>query len=403
MLMQEKKIAFLISHPIQYFSPLFRQMASDSQFDLTVYFCYNPADGDYDQGFGQKVTWDIPLLQGYKYHFLKSLSGNKMPGNRFWSLVNFEIVKLLLTDKNEIIIVHGWGYFTHWLTIITAWILRKNVWLRGENPLSQEVNKRFLVKLIKKAVLQHGLFKLIDKFLYIGESNKDFYTYYGVSKENMIYAPYCVDNFSLEKQYTNMAPQRDLFREQYGIGKEAVLILFSGKYISKKRPMDLIQAFAKLNNRSTHLFMMGDGQLRSSMQDFIDVNGVSNVRLVGFVNQTEIAKYYSMADIFVLPSGEGETWGLVVNEAMLFNLPIIVSATVGCSRDLVSHGVNGFIYEEGNLEQLTSHLATLAQDKDKRKDFGAASKNIVSKFDYSVMIRGIKEVISQNQPSTEKR
>ena len=66
--MKKYKIAFLISHPIQYFSPLFKEMAKHKEIDLTVYYCSDESvRGMKDVGFGINLKWDIPLLEGYNY------------------------------------------------------------------------------------------------------------------------------------------------------------------------------------------------------------------------------------------------------------------------------------------------------------------------------------------------
>jgi glycosyltransferase involved in cell wall biosynthesis len=95
----------------------------------------------------------------------------------------------------------------------------------------------------------------------------------------------------------------------------------------------------------------------------------------------------------VLPSSIGETWGLVVNEAMCFNLPIIVSNMVGCAKDLVKHGENGFIYPVGDIEKLKEYMEKLLKEKDLREKMGRNSLKIVSKYTYKKDVEGILEAI----------
>ena len=392
------KVSFLLSHPIQYFSPMLRQLAKSDHVDLTVYYCSNPSVGkQVDRGFGTVVSWDTPLLEGYQSEFLHNLSSSRSLDNKFWSLVNFGIVKKLYTDNSKIVIVHGWSYFTNYLTIITAKLLGKQVWLRGENPLNQEMRKSNVLRAIKKIVLQYGLFKLVSRFLYIGSQNHDFYLYYGVKSKQLIYAPYSVDNLFFTAQANSLKPVHDKLRSEYGVPLDSVIILFSGKYIHKKRPLDLIKAYAQLKDERVALVMVGEGELRGEMENLVKQFGLKNVFLTGFINQKEIGNYYAMSDIFVLPSGPGETWGLVVNEAMLFNLPIIVSSTTGCSSDLVKHGDNGFVFEEGNINELTKYLSVLVADSGLRRKAGESSRKIIAAYDYSVMIKNVEEAIKLNK------
>ena len=392
--MSKPLISYLISHPVQYFSPLFRQLAKSERMKLLVYYCANPRKKkQVDKGFGQVVTWDFPLLEGYKSKFLRNLSWASSLDNKFWSLINFDIVMKLVSDKSEIVIVHGWSYFTNYLTIITAKLLGKKVWLRGENPLNQEIKKPKLLRVAKKIILQYCLFKLVDRFLYIGTQNRNFYQYYGVRDRQFIFAPYAVDNLYFSTQAAQLKGNRSKLRSGYGVPTDSVVILFSGKYIQKKRPLDLLQAYARLKDTSVALVMVGEGEMRTEMEKFIKQFGLKNVFLTGFINQGEISNFYSLADIFVLPSGPGETWGLVVNEAMLFQLPVLVSSTAGCSTDLVKHGENGFIFEEGNVDELTNYLTMLIENEAMRKGAGESSRNLIAAFDYSVMIKNMEEAV----------
>ena len=149
--------------------------------------------------------------------------------------------------------------------------------------------------------------------------------------------------------------------------------------------MDLLNAYEMLITRSPNhpitelpaLVFVGDGVLRSKLEEYSKERNLDNVYFIGFKNQTELPKYYTLADVLVLPSGAGETWGLAVNEAMCFGLPIIVSDVVGCGPDLVKDNVNGFIFPLDDAEQLSLRLKDLIDDSAKRKSFGEKSSGII--------------------------
>ena len=107
--------------------------------------------------------------------------------------------------------------------------------------------------------------------------------------------------------------------------------------------------------------MVGNGELRPAMESFIKDKGLKDVYLPGFINQSEIVKYYALADVFVLCSETGETWGLSINEALNFSLPVVVSETAGCSDDLVQIGKNGLVFETGNIESLAEAIQKALQ------------------------------------------
>lgn len=384
------KVSYYLSHPIQYFSPLLKLMAEE--FDLEVYYFSNSSiTGNYDVGFNQNVKWDLPLLEGYNYTFLKNISGRKSMSNRLFDVVNPSVISTIYKRKPQIVIVNGWSYFSSLLTILTSRVFGKKIWLRAENPLNQELTKNSKKIFIKKIFLKYILFPSIHKFLYIGSESNKFFEYYGVPAHKLVFTPYSVDNKTFIKIADENQNKKTILRKELNLPEDSVIILFSGKYIEKKRPLDLIKAFHLLNNPNSFLVMAGEGKLRGEMEDYISKNNVQNILLTGFINQSAISKYYSAANIFVMCSGTGETWGLSVNEAMCFSLPVIVSSTCGCSEDLVRNNINGFSFPEGNIDELSKYMDTLVSNKKLREEFGKASLNIINNYNNEIIVENMKK------------
>jgi glycosyltransferase involved in cell wall biosynthesis len=264
--------------------------------------------------------------------------------------------------------------------------------LRAENPLNQELKKGKNLLLIKKILLKYILLKwLVDKCLYIGSQSKSFFDYYGVAEERLLFTPYAVNNDYFRKVWIANRGRLAQIREELNLPPDKKIILFSGKYIPKKRPLDLLKAYAGLDQDKYFLLMVGEGALRQVMEEFIRERQIQNVRLTGFINQSEISSYYAIADIFVMCSGMGETWGLSVNEAMNFAKPVIVSDTCGCSTDLVRHGVNGFVFEEGNSDQLQHYLQKVLEDDAFRDEAGKKSMEIIDNFSIGHIVQNIRQ------------
>lgn len=371
---------YFLSHPIQYFSPLFRELSKKT--DLKVYFFSDASIiGKKDIGFGQNIKWDIPLLDGYKCEFVKNYSRHISLQNKFFDVFNPGVVKILKNSSSKIIIVNGWTYSSTLMCIFFGRLFGKKIWLRAENPLNQELKKRKIILLLKKIFLKHLLFRyFVDKCLYIGTENKKFFEFYGVAASKQIYTPYAVDNNYFSNEYARLKKDIITIKSDLGLLPEKKIILFSGKYIAKKRPLDLLQAFKLLNDPSYSLIMVGEGELRNKMEDFIRENKLENILLTGFINQSEISKYYAIANVFVMCSGTGETWGLSVNEIMNFEKPILVSKTSGCSFDLVKEGVNGFTFEEGNVDDMAYYLKKVLSDNDFQAMAGKKSLNIIQDY-----------------------
>lgn len=112
----KRRLVFLNSHPIQYFAPLYREIEKSGLFDLEVWYCSKHGlGGEIDRQFGTSVKWDIPLLEGYHYHFLHNFS-LKPSIYGFWGLANWGIIgRLWRLPRRSIVVVHGWASFTYWL------------------------------------------------------------------------------------------------------------------------------------------------------------------------------------------------------------------------------------------------------------------------------------------------
>ena len=393
------RIAILTSHVIQYQTPLFRKFAAMPGIDLTVYFCWDfGVRKTYDAQFGMQIEWDIPLLDGYRYIFLKNRSPK--PSSGFWGQVNPSIIRELRKGKYDAILVYGWNSFTNWLAFFTAFIYQTPVFLHGENPLNQERVRNRFKKYLKRAILG-WLFTRVSALPYIGEENRKFYKQYGVPDAKLFFTPYAVDNERFMAESYRLASRKSEFKRELGITSSQPVILFVGKFIDKKRPLDLLKAYEKLitdnrqpTTKQPALVFVGDGELRPKLEEYTKKCWLENVHFVGFKNQTELPKYYTLADVFVLPSGTGETWGLVVNEAMCFGLPVVVSDVVGCGSDLVHRNENGFIFRLGNIDELAVCIRKLVESRDRVESFGKRSKEIIARYSHEKDIEGIKEALN---------
>lgn len=386
-----KPVVFLNSHPIQYFAPLYQQINADG-IALTVLYCSDESiKGKLDKGFGKEVKWDIPLLDGYNSIFIKNNSWKPSIHKGFFGLMNFAVIKLLYKQPRSVVIVHGWAYSTNIMAIVFGKIFGHTICLRTETPLNQERQKNKIITFAKHIYLR-SLFLFIDKFLYIGKQNKLFYQALGVKKDNLIFTPYAVDNKRFRNIFESISSQSA--REKLKLPTEKKIILYSGKYIYKKRPLDLLKAFQQLHDDNALLVMTGDGELRQEMEGYIKQNNLEGkVVLTGFINQSEIPLYYRSADVFVMCSGLGETWGLSINEAMNFGLPVIVSDTCGSAYDLIVDKVNGAVFETGNIGQLALLLSEyLHLSVVRRSEASAASLEKIDEYGYEQIIDSIKQL-----------
>lgn len=378
------RLAFLTSHPIQYQAPLFRKLASSPEIDLTVLFCSRlGTDGKMDPGFGVPVAWDVPLLEGYRFKFFTNFSPVSDP-RRFWSFVNPSVIREIFFGSYDALIVHGYGAITNWLAFAGAKISGTPIILQGETVLHSDQG------VIKRAALSQ-LFKQVSAFLVIGTKSREFYKAFGISDEKLFLAPYSVDNSFFFAKHEALKSKKGILKRGAGIPESLPVILYLSKLIARKRPMDLLCAFLSIQDKAALVFV-GDGEERSALQQHVISRQIKNVFFTGFKNQTELPNYYSMADVFVLPS-EFETWGLVVNEAMCFGLPIVVSSGVAASADLVRHGENGYVYSPGDIRTLTDYLEKLIGSLPLRQTLGKRSLEIISDWNHDHCVEGIRSAL----------
>lgn len=389
------KLVVINTHPIQYFAPLYKAITEDGNFDLEVWYCTKHGlEGEIDKQFGQAITWDIPILEGYNYSFLKNNSWKPSIYTGFFGVLNFEIIKKMWQlPRKSFVVIHGWDKATNILAIILCNLFGLIICLRGESPLKQEMPRSSKQKFIRKIIFQYLLFPLIDKFLYIGENNKRFYEFFGVPKRKLIFTPYSIDNHRFKNSYNELSAQKNILRSNFNIPIDAKVVIFSGKYIQKKRPLDLVEAAGILKDENVFFVLIGDGELRNSVENRIKALGLNEkVLLTGFVNQSEIVKYYALADIFVMCSEEGETWGLSTNEAMNFKLPIIISDMVGNTDDLVKEGINGFTFPKGDYVSLAEKIRILVNDNTFLNQAGETSFHLIQNYSYQNIIKGLLQL-----------
>ncbi len=383
------RLAVLTSHVIQYQDPLFKQLAAERDIDLTVFFCSDWGAAPYrDPGFGREVCWDVQnILEGYRSKVLKNWS-LRPKVSRFWGLVNPRIIVELAGGNFDAIWVHGWSNCTTWIAMLTAFVLGIPVLLRGEShllcPPASTLRQR-----IKRRVLV-WLFRRVAAFLAIGSLNAEFYRAYGAPESRIFQVPYSVDNQKFIQRAMELRSERASIRARLGASGDTPVVLFSGKLIPQKSPLDLLRAFEEAVAKCpAHLVYLGDGRLASELRKYASSRKIPNVHFVGFQNQSKLAEFFVAADLFVLPSRH-EPWGLVVNEALCFGLPVILSDRVGAGQDLVDDNQTGFIFPSGDVAALRDCLLRLLSEGPLRKRMSLAAEERIARWSFEADIAGIR-------------
>lgn len=348
---------FIHTHPVQYYAPLYRHLVQQG-ISVQVWYAGGGGDDYRDAEFDRTIQWDTDLLAGYRSRFFPNLGYGRARQHRgFGAYHNPAMISALRMEPPSTVVVHGWSYKTYYAVLRHAKGMGHRLCFRGETNLQMELARRSLIRVLRRALL-HWVLRRCDYFLYIGQQSRGFYRYLGFAEAKLVFTPYAVDNLHFRNAF--YPPEKASARAAARLPAGGFVFLFVGKFIAKKRPLDILRAFHLLEHKDALLVLAGEGVLRGEMEDYIRAHGMAGrVVLPGFVNQQSLPMWYHAADALVVSSDFGETWGLVVNEGMNAGLPLILSDRVGCAADLLSEGENGFGYPCGDVAALAGCMREL--------------------------------------------
>jgi len=374
------KLLIVTSHPIQYQVPWFRALHKDCRIQLEVLFLTLPDAHEQGIGFDTSFEWDIPLLDGYHWRLADSAAGGI--GEGYFGLRVKQARAEVMSSKPDAILVTGWQHFGLLQCLRAAVRSGKPVLVRAES------NGLKPVGWLQKVKARLGLAG-VGLFLPIGEANELFYRKIGMKGRIGQRVPYFVDNQYFNDGIHAQMGKRQYLRQQFGIPEEAVCFVFCGKLLEKKRPMQALEALRELVSglpkNAVHLLVVGSGALEATLQRYASHHALP-VSFTGFLNQSEMPAAYAATDCLLLPSDYGETWGLVVNEAMACGLPAIVSDRAGCGPDLVHEGATGFSFHFGNVQELARAMQRfLSLSLGERKLMGENAQRMVLE-NYSIEV-----------------
>ena len=397
---KKKKLAIVITHPIQYHAPLYKVINKAGLFDLHV--IYRDDRGVrpfFDQFSKSYVSYDNNLLGGYSYEFLTKGE----PKNIFEKIYRFllpSLEKSIIASGADAVYFHGYNYLPYIRAIFRLRRKGIKIFLRGENEdvLGRPPLKNFLRELLLKILLPR-----IDAILYIGIENKNFFLRRGVPEEKLFFVPYSVDNeyFGINMPSKEKELIREKICEEYKIPLDSVIFINTCKHRIEKSPIDTVRGFIKAfeglersEERRAHLVLVGDGPLNAEMRAIVKESGLSNVTFTGYVNQSKLRELM-MASDYMINSG-AEPWGCTLNEALPVGLGIISSDLVVGYPDMVRQGENGFVYKFGDISGLSSDIKKCIENKNFIKKFSLVSKEIAREYSYENCVVGLNKAISAN-------
>lgn len=330
------KVLFLTNIPSPYRVDFFNELGK--LCDLTVIFERSASSERDDSWKSYKTDHFTPVvLRGIK----RSADGAFCP----------EVLKYLKKGIYDHIIVMNFTSPTGMLAI--AWMRAHKIpyWLESDGGFAKNGVG------FKEKVKKHFIKGAIGYFSTAQEHDR-YYLQYGAEPDRIYRYPFT----SLKQRDILEVPisknEKLSLRQKLGIAEEHVL-LSVGQFIPRKGFDVLIDAMAQLPGE-IGCYIVG-GEPTSDYLEQVKTHNLSNVHFVGFCVKNVLAEYYKAADAFVLPTRE-DIWGLVVNEAMAYGLPVITTDRCIAGLDLVEDGENGYIVPVGDEDALATRLDSILRD-----------------------------------------
>lgn len=353
--MRKPSLGIVQARPTQFDGPLFRWLTQSGKLELKVYFTANDDKPiAVDPELGIAPGWTENITSGYVSAFRsKGLGGS------------LSFLRGILGGKHDLVIVAG---YTRWVIVLAALCLRicgRSVGMRSDSVL---LGRRLggMKEGFKRAILRGSFSWLFRTGHPTGTLARAYLIHYGFTDSSLFLFPYNVDGDYLYGQ-SLCVTEIEKIRRRYDIAVDAFVVLGVLKFIPREDPITLVRGFRRMAERypKAVLLLVGDGGLRSTIEELIRENGTRNIKLAGYVPYAELGYYFGLAGVFVHPA-LGESWGVSVNEALACGCPTVTADTVGAAVDLVVPGQTGFCFRAGDPESLAQRLETIIGDESLR-------------------------------------
>jgi glycosyltransferase involved in cell wall biosynthesis len=383
-----KKLAIVTTHPIQYHVPWLVKLAERGIFVKVFYTWEQSREGNvYDPGFGKNIRWDIPLLDGYEYEFVRNSSPR--PGTEhFFGMINPGLIEKIESWDPDSILVFGWNYYSH-LQCLRHFHGKIPVFFRGDSVLLHE--KRGLRKIARRLFLT-WVYRHIDYALYVGINNKSYYIKHGLKASQLVFSPQAIDIDRFSEPDAEYTRHAQVLKKELGIPSQHVTVLYAGKMTNVKNPYFMLELADACKHLPVSFIMVGDGHLKADLQKKAEDN--RKVLFMDFQNQSVMPAVYRMGDVYIMPS-VSETWGMGINEAMACGRPVMASNKVGCAADLVLENKTGITFTAGDTEKCVRFLTLICEDRRQLADMGMSSTALIQFFSFSQIVDSVAQVMKQ--------
>lgn len=389
------RLGVVFTHPTQHHGPLWRKLSEQPGLSVKVLYLSDENQGRGDRDLGSSSQpWDVDLLSGYEYEYLKDLSG-AVPSQQKKSVISPGLIGHLAKENFDAIFMQSFVNYSYRLTALLCNL--RGIPLIMQNDATIMSDGRYSrARRIAMAILYPWMLNRADYWLSCGDHNEIHLRHYGVPDERIVRGCHPVDGERFEQTIAQNQDEIRQIRKELAWDENTVVYGFAGKYIDRKNPFEFIEAIAKAHQHDSRIrgVMIGGGDLESDINKRLaTLDG--EVQNLGFVNQAKIPLYYAAMDVFVTTSWI-DPHPLVVSEAMVTGCPPILSDRCGNwgYNDTVRHRYNGLVYPCGNADALANAMLEMA-DPENRKRYSERSKEVFYGQDLYCEVNAFLEVIER--------
>lgn len=323
------KVLFVSNIPSPYRVAFFNELGKHCK--LTVAF-------EGQMASDRNKAWFAETASSFKSVYMK---GKQINNEQFFCPEVVSVVK----QGFDTIILGGYSSPTSMLAIAYMKLHSIPFYIEVDGGLIREDSR-------PKYLLKKTLISSASGWISSGKHTTQYLLHYGAKPDAVYHYPFSSLRDSDILPNTVTAEKKGVLRQDLAIASQKV-VLSVGQFIPRKGFDVLMQAAASLDP-GIGIYIVGG----EPTEEYLRLNedlGLKNVHFLGFKSRDELAKYYKAADLFVLPTRE-DIWGLVINEAMAYGLPVITTDNCVAGLELVEDGVNGYIVSVDDFRTLTEKI-----------------------------------------------
>ena len=362
--MTRKKVALLTNIISPYMIPRLNSVANAELFDFDVFFMAETESNRLWNVYKGKIKFNYRVLKGFQFAL----------GEERIIHVNFGLASRLLKRRYDLLVIGPYYQPAALQALFLSKLLKTETMLGIDGSFYYKKHEKWLLKEMKRLIIRS-----CSGFLVTGKAAFNYVEDLGAEPGRIFVAPLPAEHDYFHKAFLRLKPYKKEIKRKKGY--PPIIILYSGRFIPIKGVLILLQAYAKLQKqmKDIGLVLLGNGPKRQKYENYCKTNRIDNVYFEGFVQKEGLPEYYTAADIFVLPT-LSDCWGLVINEAMAFGLPIISTDAAGATYDLVKDGINGFVISAGDADSLYAVLKRLCEEPKLRIKMGQESLKIIENY-----------------------